>query len=336
MINLATSPHGLADVMSAQKVLSRYLEPSPLLEAPILSRELGCRVFLKLDCMLPTGAFKVRGGLHLLHCMTPKVRSKGIVAATRGNHGQSLAYACQLFDAPCRLYVPHGNSPLKNAAMRRLGAELIEHGHDFDAACEAAETYADNTGASYVHPAEPPAVLAGVGTWALEALSQIDVQPNAVFIPVGAGSCLVGAIPVFESLSPQTKIVGVTAESAPAMVESMQSKCVTSASVNETLADGLAVRRPHQQTLDRLLDAKVELVAVTEREIQKAIRDLLLGEQLVAEGSAATTLAAARSFVQENQPDSILLAITGRNIDPDKLKTCLNSAEPARRFFVAT
>ncbi|MHC4841178.1 MAG: threonine ammonia-lyase, partial [Planctomycetota bacterium] len=322
--------------MHARKVLKRYLPVSPLVEALVLSEELSTRVFLKLDCMLPTGAFKVRGGLNLLHKMNHEKRARGIVAATRGNHGQSLAYACRKFNSPCRLYVPHNNSVVKNHAMRALGAELIVHGQSFDQACLAAKEYADNFGARYIHPIEHSELLAGVGTWALEALEQMPVSPDVVFAPVGAGSCLFGGLSVLDSLAPNAKVLGVTPCAAPALKASLRMREITTATVTDTLADGLAVGRPHTLTYSMCVDSGVPLMAVSESEIRAAMADLLSKERIVAEGSAAATLAAARKHCHEYSPESVLLVITGRNVDSSALKACLAQPTTQRKHFVAT
>ena len=326
----------LADVQRARRVVSRYLPVSPLVEAPVLSEQLGCQVWLKLDSMLPTGAFKVRGGLYLLSQLTPAERGRGIVAATRGNHGQSLAFACRLFGVQCRLYVPLGNSTCKNGAMRRLGAQVIEIGADFDEACDIAARYSQLHGSHYVHPGKETRLFAGVGTWALEVMEQSPVEFDAAFVPVGVGSCLAGAIPVFQHLSPRTTLTGVAAAAAPGFVLSVAHRSVCEAPVEETLADGLAVRRPPEPALRAVIESGVHVETVDETEIDVAMRDLVQREGVVVEGASATTLAAARRYARGHKGASILLMVTGRNVDPHNLARALREHTASVRTFVAT
>lgn len=330
------APVSLADVLRARRVLLRYLPASPLVEAPVLSEQLDCRVFLKLDSMLPTGAFKVRGGIYLLSQMSERERARGIVAATRGNHGQSLAYACRLFGAPCYVFVPRGNSPIKNAAMRRLGATLSETGRDFDEACDAAAAFATKTGALFVHPGNDARLFAGIGTWAVEALEQAPVDIDAVFVPVGAGSCLAGAIPVFEGMSPRTAVIGVSAAAAPAFAHSLAAGEVREMPVDDTVADGLAVRRPPDLAFKCVINAGASVSLASEREIKNAMRDLLVYEGVIAEGASAATLAAARNQRVAGHGGAIILAITGRNVDEACLHEVAVHKNQAGRTFVRT
>ena len=330
------SPLTLADVLKARRVLTRYLPTSPLVVAPVLSEQLGCIVYLKLDCMLPTGAFKVRGGIYLLSQLTPGERARGIVAATRGNHGQSLAYACRMFGAPCQLFVPRGNSLFKNAAMRRLAALVVESGNDFDESCDMAAAFAAETGAMLVHPGENHELFAGVGTWAVEALEQVPTTIDAAFVPVGVGSCLIGSIPAFESMSPRTALIGVSAEAAPAFAKSIESRQLHEIAIEPTLADGLAVRRPPEMAVRSVLDSKIPVVQASEPDICAAMRDLIIHEGIVAEGASATALVAARDFVADHKCEGILLMMTGRNVDSRTLKAVLSGNGIVKRTFVAT
>jgi len=328
----------LADVLRARKVLSQYLPNSPLVEAPALSERLDCRVYLKLDCMLPTGAFKVRGGVFLLSQLTRSERAKGIVAATRGNHGQSLAYACRMFRSRCRVFVPRGNSSVKIAAMRRLGAEVKEVGSDFDEACDAAASHARGSGAVLVHPGLDVRLFAGVGTWAVEALEQAQKAFDAVFVPVGVGSCLAGAIPVFEAMAPRTRLIGVSSAAAPAFALSLEAGVVRETAVEDTLADGLAVRRPPETTFRSALESGTRIQLVSEPEIGKAMYELLTREAVVAEGAAAATLAAAQANAGTIKGKNILLMVSGRNLDNCTLHdVCIrHGGAGIRSPFVAT
>src|SRR5690606_26257351 len=164
---------------------------------------------VKLENALPLGSFKLRGGLNLLASLTAEERARGLVTATRGNHGQSLASAAQKYNVRCAVFVPEGNNPDKNAAIGALGAEVIEAGHDFDSAWDAAVAYAERTGSIPVHPSREPKLMAGYATTALEMLDQAAQPLDTVFVPVGGGSLAAGVGLVFKALSPHTRVIGV-------------------------------------------------------------------------------------------------------------------------------
>src|SRR5262245_48024570 len=205
-----------ADVLAAEPVVHRYLKATPLYEWPALSRLLGCRYFLKHENHTPTTAFKVRGGIYLVSRLSEEEKRRGIIGCTTGNHGQSLAYACRLFGVRCVLVVPENSNPDKLAAMRVLGAELIEHGRDYDEAREHCETIRHREGLRYVHSANEPDLIAGVGTYALEIFEELP-NPDVILVPVGLGSGICGTALVAAERSPRTRIVGVQSDLAPAV-----------------------------------------------------------------------------------------------------------------------
>src|SRR5437773_2734694 len=192
-----------ADIVAAAPIVHRYIRPTPLYEWPALSQRLGCRFFLKHENHTPTTAFKVRGGVYLVSRLSEEQRRRGILGCTTGNHGQSLAYAARLFGARCVLVVPHNANPDKLAAMRALGAELIEHGRDFDEARDHCEAIREREGLRYVHSADEPALIAGVGTCALEIFESLP-DPDVLLVPVGLGSGLCGAALVAAERRPAT------------------------------------------------------------------------------------------------------------------------------------
>src|SRR5438128_9288436 len=205
-----------ADVLAAEPVVHRYLKPTPLYEWPALSHLLGCRYFLKHENHTPTTAFKVRGGIYLISRLSEEQRRRGIIGCTTGNHGQSLAYACRLFGVRCVIVVPAKNNPDKVEAMRSLGAELIEHGEDYDEARAHCESICRREGLRYVHSANEPDLIAGVGTYALEIFDELP-EPDYILAPVGLGSGICGAGLVAAARNSATQVIGVQAELAPAV-----------------------------------------------------------------------------------------------------------------------
>src|SRR5437868_8429460 len=208
-----------ADIVEAMPLVNRHVKPTPLYEWPALSRLLGCRYLLKHENHQPTTAFKVRGGVHLVARLSDEQKRHGVLGCTTGNHGQSLAYACRLFGVRCVLVVPAKNNPDKVNAMRSLGAEIIEHGEDYDAAREHCEGVCRREGLRYVHSANEPDLIAGVGTYALEIFEELP-NPDYILVPVGLGSGICGTALVAAAHNPATRVIGVQSELAPAVTRS--------------------------------------------------------------------------------------------------------------------
>lgn len=320
-------PVSLDDVRRAHRVVMEHLPPTPLVSHPLLSERLGCEVFVKLENTHNIGSFKIRGGLNLLSSMAEAEKARGLVTATRGNHGQSLAKAAALHGVRCTIFVPGGNNPHKNAAMAALGAEVLEAGHDFDAAMAAAEHFARTQGARLVHPAREPELIAGVGSIALEMLAEAG-HLDALFLPVGGGSIAAGMSIVFNALSPETRVYGVQAENAPAMHHAWHTGDERPHAVTDTIADGLAVRVPVDTTLNVLRDLLEGMVLVSEEAIQEAIRCYASTIHHMAEGAAAAPLAAAMAMRSELAGKRVGLVLTGGNIDTETLMHALSGAPP--------
>src|SRR5262245_18100271 len=211
------------DILTARAVVSRYLPRTPTYHYPGLSTLIGSEVFVKHENHLPIGAFKVRGGVNFMASLSPADKQRGVITATRGNHGLSIAYAARLYDTKAVLVVPHGNNPEKNAGMRALGAEVVEQGKDFDEARDYVATLVARHGYHFLHPANEPRLIAGVGTYALVLFS--DVQKiDVVVVPIGLGSRICGVSLARERLSPKTQVIGVHAERAPAVYRSWREK----------------------------------------------------------------------------------------------------------------
>lgn len=309
----------LDDIEQAMRVVRERLAPTPLVSNPLLDERAGCEVFVKLENSQSIGSFKIRGALNLLARMAAEDRARGLVTATRGNHGQSIAHAAQLHGTKCTVFVPRGNSPGKNAAIAALGAHVVEAGHDFDAAMIAAEEYAARTGVRLVHAARDLDLIAGAGTIALEMLEQAGGQLDAVFIPVGGGSIAAGMAVALKALSPATRIIGVSAENAPAMHHAWHTGEHRPFAAIDTLADGLAVRVPVAATLEIIRPLLDNMVLVSEREIQGAIRAYAETLHQMAEGAAAAALAAAIRYRDELGGLRVGVVLTGGNIDAEAL-----------------
>lgn len=307
------------DIEQAMRVVRERLAPTPLVSNPLLNGRAGCEVFVKLENSQSIGSFKIRGALNLLARMPAADRARGLVTATRGNHGQSIAHAAQLHGTKCTVFVPRGNSPGKNAAIAALGAHVVEAGHDFDAAMIAAEEYAARTGARLVHAARDLDLIAGAGTIVLEMLEQAGGPLDAVFIPVGGGSIAAGMAVALKALSPATRIIGVSAENAPAMHHAWHTGEHRPFAAIDTLADGLAVRVPVAATLEIIRPLLDNMVLVSEREIQGAIRAYAETLHQMAEGAAAAALAAALRYRDELGGQRVGVVLTGGNIDAEAL-----------------
>lgn len=311
-----------SDVLHAQAVVSRYLPRTPTYHYPGLSTLTGCELFVKHENHLPIGAFKVRGGVNFVASLTEADRTRGVISATRGNHGLSVAYAARLFGAKAVLVVPQGNNPEKNAGMRAFGANVVEHGKDFDDAREHVTTLVEAHGYRYLHSANEPLLIAGVGTYALELFT--DAPPlDVVIVPIGLGSGICGTTLVREHISPKTKIVGVQAERAPAVYLSWKEKRLVSTESADTFADGLATRVPAEMT-QTIINQKVDdIVTVSEAEMTNAIRLLLFHTHNLAEGAGAASLAAALKLRAELAGKRVAIILSGGNLDTVTLKRIL-------------
>lgn len=308
----------LDNIRAAREIVYRSLKPTPLMDYPLLSAELGARVFLKHENHLPTGAFKVRGGLNFMHHFAGDRTHQGVITATRGNHGQSIALAASLYSIPSTVVVPFGNNPEKNAAMRAYGARLVEYGRDFDQAREEVARLSEGENLRYIHSANEPHLLNGVGTYALEiieSLQKTGEQAEAVFVPIGMGSGLCGVITAFRALSPKTKIYGVQAEAAPSHYLSWKAGKAISTETAETFADGIATRFTAELTLGIILNGVDEIVLVSDEEIKEAIRLLWRTTHNLVEGAGAAATAATLKLRACLQGQLVVNVISGGNLD---------------------
>jgi threonine dehydratase len=316
----------LQQLERAQDVVGAVMPPTPAHPWPLLSERLGATVVVKHENHTPTGAFKVRGGLvYVDRLKRERPHTAGLISATRGNHGQSLAFAASRYSVPVTIYVPHGNSVEKNRAMRAFGAILVEHGEDFQSAREEAERCAKFDGLEMVPSFHPDLVL-GVATYALELLRKVP-DLDVLYVPIGLGSGICGCILVRDLLGLTTEIVGVQSTEAPSYALSFAAGRVVRTNSSDTLADGMATRVPDPDALAIIRKGASRIVQVTDDEIRRAIRALWTDTHNLAEGAGAAALAAALQEKSENRGKQVGLVLSGGNIDIDLFRSWI-VAEP--------
>jgi threonine dehydratase len=310
------------DILSAQSVLRRYLAPTPLYRHPLLSVRMGFDAYVKHENHLPIGAFKLRGGLTLFANLGERELKHGVIAATRGNHGLSLAYAAQKFGSRCLIYVPRHNNPEKNTLMQALGAELVEFGRDFDDARLEAEARAKTEGLRHVHPANEPLLIAGVGTMAIEVATELP-ELDVIIVPMGSGSLAAGTVVAMRALLPHVKIIGVQAARAPALAQSLAQGKLSNTETADTFAGGLATRFAYELPFALLQGQLDEVVLVSEEEMRQAVREALETTHNVAEGAAAAAYAAAKKLRTSLAGKRVVIVHTGQNTDRNTLRWAL-------------
>ena len=316
----------LAGVLEARNRIRPYLHPTPLIEYPFLSQMLSCRAWVKHEASNPTGAFKIRGGINLVSALSSEGPPRGLVTATRGNHGQSIALASRIFGMRCVVVVPEGNNPEKNQAIRNYGAELVIHGRDFDEAREKVEDLQRIQGLRYVHSGDEPHLIHGVGTYALEIFEQLP-RVDVIIVPIGGGSGASGILTVARALGAAVEVIGVQAERAPAVYLSWKEGRIVQTESADTIADGLATRVPFQLPLSVLRQHIDEIVTVSEEEIKAAVFHFFQSTHHVAEPAAAACLAAARRLGDRLKGRSVVLIHSGCNIELAVFRSILQEFE---------
>jgi len=317
----------LADVFSARKAIRPYLKPTPLIESPSLSDRFGCRVLVKCESLNPTGAFKVRGGINLVSRLSEAERQRGVVTASTGNHGQSIAYAAQLFGVKAVIFAPEVANPLKIAAMQRLGAEIVQTGRDFDACFDAARIYAEERGAHFVHSSDEPDLIAGVGTYTLELLEEAP-EVEAIFVPVGAGSGACGACIAGKGIKPDLEVIGVQAEGAPSFHTGWKERKLGIIPDSDTFAEGIATRQSFALPAAIMWDTVDDITLVSDAELKRSIVTLLEATHLVAEGAGAAALAGAWKQRHRFSGKTIAVILSGGNLTNDVLVQALTEERP--------
>lgn len=314
-------PISLPDVLEARDRIRPYLPPTPLRNYAALDAAVGTgiRVWVKHENHNPTNSFKARNAMSFVSALSPEERRRGLLGATRGNHGQGLAWAGGILGAPVTVCVPVGNNPEKNEAMRGFGAELVEEGRDYDESLAAALRIVRERGMRLVHSTNEPLVIAGAATLSLEMLEERP-EIEAIVVAVGGGSQAVGALTVARSLAPGVRVYGVQAERASAIHDSWQAGRMIARDSAKTFADGLATRQPYERTFPALLAGLSGFVLVSEAEIADAVRLLLSTTHNLAEGAGAAGLAGLSRLSGELAGRQVGVILSGGNIDAATLR----------------
>lgn len=306
----------LSQLEAAQAVVGAAMPPTPAYAWPLLSQRLGATVIVKHENHTPIGAFKVRGGLvYVDRLKRERPNTAGLISATRGNHGQSLAFAASRYRMPVTIYVPHGNSVEKNRAMRAFGANLVEYGEDFQAAREQAERHARRDGLEFVPSFHPDLVL-GVATYALELLRHAP-DLDILYVPIGQGSGICGCILARDLLGLTTEIVGVQSAEAPSYALSFAAGTLVTTETSNTRADGMATRVPDADALAIIRKGASRILQVSDDEVATAIRAYWTDTHNLAEGAGAAALAAAVQEKDKLRDRRVGLILSGGNIDFD-------------------
>jgi threonine dehydratase len=320
-----TVPVSLKDVYDAQKMVSKYLPKTPLIPSLGLSKRLGCEAFVKCENTLPTGAFKVRGGINLMANLTEQEKRRGVIAASTGNHAQSIAYAASLFGVKAIVGMPVGANPDKVQATRSFGAKVEMHGKDYDEARRWVEKETKRKGYRYIHSANEPLLIAGVGTLYLEIMQELP-DVDVIIVPIGGGSGAAAACIVAKTLNPNVKVIGVQAEKAPAVYLSWKSGKLSETKAADTFAEGLATRIAFKMTFGIICRMIDDVVLVSEEEIKRAILTLLETTHQLAEGAGAASTAVAFKLREQLEGKKVALALTGGNLTLKNLHAILKEA----------
>ena len=309
------TPPTTADVYRAQQVVSQHLPKTPLVRSESLSARYDADVYLKREDTLPTGAFKVRGGIALCSTIDEEFADPGLIAASTGNHGQSVAYAGRTFDIPVTIVVPEDDNPSKTAAIERYGAEVRFHGDTFDEAREHAETLAAEEGYRYVHSANESRLVAGVGTAGLEIVEDLP-GVDYLFCPVGGGSSAAGYCLTVGAVA-NAAVIGAQSEAAPAVHRAWAEDTLAPHEQMDTFAEGVATQVPFAMTTEILREHLTDFRLVSDEAIRQGVRDLFREDRIVMEGACATSLAAMDQLADEIRESTVVVPVSGRNIAPD-------------------
>lgn len=312
----------LASLRQAASLIHQSVPPTPQHQWPLLAQRMGCDVWVKHENHTQAGAFKVRGGvLYVSELLKREPHLPGLVTATRGNHGISLAMAAHRANLRLQVVVPEGNSAEKNAAMRASGAEVIEYGRDFDTARQRAAELADANGWHFV-PSLHPDLIRGVATYALELLEAVP-DLRRVYVPIGLGSGICGMIRTRDLLGLKTEIIGVVSSAADAYAQSYEQGRIVCTETANTFADGMACRIPAPEALEIIREGAARIVRVDDAEIRRAIVALHQDTHNLAEGAGAAALAAAMQEQDRNRDERIAVVLSGANIDRGRLADIL-------------
>ena len=322
----------LRDIFGARRIIEQYLPRTPIISSFALSKMLGCIAYVKCENTLPTGAFKVRGGINLISQLTHLEKYRGVIAASTGNHAQSIAYAASLFGAKAIIGMPEGANPDKVKATRAYGGEVELHGKDYDEARLWVEEEAKQKGYRYIHSANEPLLVAGVGTLYLEIMESVP-DVDVIIVPIGGGSGAAAACIVAKSLNPEVKIIGVQAENAPAVYLSWKQRRLVETESANTFAEGLATRVPFELTFGIISKMINDIVLVKESEMKHAIAAIFKTTRQLAEGAGAASIAAAFKLRRRIRGKKVALPLTGGNITLQELGRILDMEQMQTEAF---
>lgn len=315
-------PPTFTDVLLARRTIAAHLKPTPLRNYPALDRLVGARVFVKHENYQVTGAFKVRGGINLMSRLTAEERGRGVVTASTGNHGQSIAYAARLFGVRATIVVPEGANPVKVEAMAGHGAEIVFHGRDFEAAKAHCATLVQERGLRFISSGDEPLLIAGVATETLEILEELP-EVEMIFVPIGGGSGASGACLVTRALKPTVQVIGVQSSASPAAYLTWRARARAEAP-NRTVVEGLATGAPFMLPQSILWEGLSDFVLLDDASILRAVRLYLEKAKTLAEPAGAAPLAAALAMPKRVAGKTIALILSGGNISPEQLEQCLS------------
>jgi threonine dehydratase len=310
-----------ADVLEARSRIAPHLPRTPLRDYPPLGRLVGATVFVKHENHLPTGAFMVRGGVNLASQLSGDERRRGVIAASTGNHGQSVAHGARLFGVKATICVPENANPVKVGAMRDLGADVILDGTDFDDARGHAEQLGAEHGFRYVHSGDEPLLIAGVATATLELLED-EPRIDTIIIPVGGGSGAAGASIVAKTLNPAIRVIGVQSDGAPAAFRSWHGRTLLEDEMR-TFAEGLATRVAFELPQRIMWELLNDFILVSDDEIRAAQRAMIESTRNLIEAAGASPLAAALRLRDELAGKRVALIASGGNVSPEQLRELL-------------
>ena len=316
----------LADVLGARQRIAPHLRPTPLYRYPALDALTGAALWVKHENHQPVGAFKVRGGVNLVSRLSADERHRGVIAASTGNHGQSVAYAADLFGVRAVICVPERSNPVKVESMRALGAEVVFHGRDFDEAREHCEQLAARHGYRYIHSGNEPDLIAGVATGTLE-IFEARPDTEVIVVPVGGGSGAAGACVVAKAVRPSVEVIGVQSQAAPAAFRSWQAGTLVTAD-NATFAEGLATRTAFQLPQRIMREQLDDFVLVPDDALKAATRLMIEKTRNLVEPAGAAALAAVLAAPGRFAGRTVAVVCSGGNISPAQL-TALWPDEPA-------
>jgi threonine dehydratase len=311
------------DVLAARRAIRPYLPRTPLYSYPAINALVGTEVFIKHENYQPVGAFKVRGGINLISQLDAAERSRGMITASTGNHGQSVAFAARLFGVQARIVVPEKANPGKVAAIRGMGAEVYFHGAAFDEARLHCERLAEEEGYRYIHSGNEPLLIAGVAT---EVLEMLEDQPGlrVVIVPIGGGSGAAGACIVVRAVNRDIRVIGVQSEASPAAYESWRQKKLVEAP-NRTFAEGLSTGTPFALPQAILWEGLDDFILLPDEEIRRAMVWMVAHAHTLAEAAGAAALAASYRLRRELQGKKVGLVCSGGNATVEQLREALNS-----------